>query len=279
MTMTYREALENGCKRLTDGGIPDPMIDAELFLMHVCRCGRNERFMNPGRILTDEEEGRFLEFLDKRCKRIPLQHLTGVQNFMGMDFKVSPAVLIPRADTEILVEEVMKDGAVGASILDMCTGSGCIILSLVKYVSGARGMGADISGDALAVAKENGSLLGLDAEFIQSDLYENIDDSFDIIVSNPPYLTAEEMASLQTEVAHEPALALDGGSDGLDIIRDITKIWKKHLKKGGWLCYEFGDAQHEQVGTILAGNGFDNITFCRDFSGIVRTVAAQKTEE
>ena len=276
MTMTYREALENGCKRLTDGGIPDPMIDAELFLMHVCRCGKNERFMNPGRILTDEEEGRFLEFLDKRCKRIPLQHLTGVQNFMGMDFKVSPAVLIPRADTEILVEEVMKDGAVGASILDMCTGSGCIILSLVKYVSGARGVGADISVDALAVAKENGSLLGLDAEFIQSDLYENIDDSFDIIVSNPPYIKTEVIDTLMPEVRdHDPYIALDGGEDGLDFYRKIIAGAVDHLNRNGKIYLEIGYDEQEAVEEILRNNNFNNITTIKDYSDLPRVVKAE----
>ena len=276
MTMTYREALENGCKRLTDGGIPDPMIDAELFLMHVCRCGRNERFMNPGRILTDEEEGRFLDFLDKRCKRIPLQHLTGVQNFMGMDFKVSPAVLIPRADTEILVEEVMKDGAVGASILDMCTGSGCIILSLVKYVSGARGMGADISENALAVAKENGSLLGLDAEFIQSDLYENIDDSFDIIVSNPPYIKTEVIDTLMPEVRdHDPYIALDGGEDGLDFYRKIIAGAVDHLNRNGKIYLEIGYDEQKAVEEILRNNNFKNITTIKDYSDLPRVVKAE----
>lgn len=204
------------------------------------------------------------------------QHLTGVQNFMGMDFKVSPAVLIPRADTEILVEEVMKDGAVGASILDMCTGSGCIILSLVKYVSGARGMGADISENALAVAKENGSLLGLDAEFIQSDLYENIDDSFDIIVSNPPYIKTEVIDTLMPEVRdHDPYIALDGGEDGLDFYRKIIAGAVDHLNRNGKIYLEIGYDEQEAVEEILRNNNFKNITTIKDYSDLPRVVKAE----
>ncbi|MCR5210381.1 MAG: peptide chain release factor N(5)-glutamine methyltransferase [Lachnospiraceae bacterium] len=274
--MTYREALEKGREQLTEAGIPDPHIDAELLLMHVCGCGKSEKFMNPGRVLSSDEEARLSELLDRRCEHIPLQHLTGVQNFMGMDFKVSSGVLIPRADTEILVEEVMRDGANGASILDMCTGSGCIILSLIKYVSEVRGTGADISTEALAIARENGKTLGLAAEFIQSDLYENIDGCFDIIVSNPPYIKTDVIATLMPEVRdHDPYIALDGGEDGLDFYRKIIAGAVSHLNRNGKVYLEIGYDEQDAVEEILRNNSFKNITTIKDYSDLPRVVKAE----
>ena len=216
----------------------------------------------------------FLQLIEKRAVHIPLQHLTGEQNFMGLDFLVNEHVLIPRQDTEILVEEIMRDLHDGIRILDMCTGSGCILLSLLHYSNDCSGVGVDVSEDALAVARQNADRLAeKQAVFIQSDLFEKVEGSFDLIVSNPPYIRSQEIAGLMPEVReHEPHLALDGKDDGLHFYREIIKGAMPHLKRGGQLFFEIGYDQGEAVQALLAANGYTEIAVVKDYARLDRVV-------
>ena len=216
----------------------------------------------------------FLQLIEKRAVHIPLQHLTGEQNFMGLDFLVNEHVLIPRQDTEILVEEIMRDLHDGIRILDMCTGSGCILLSLLHYSNDCSGVGVDVSEDALVVARQNADRLAeKQAVFIQSDLFEKVEGSFDLIVSNPPYIRSQEIAGLMPEVReHEPHLALDGKDDGLHFYREIIKGAMPHLKRGGQLFFEIGYDQGEAVQALLAANGYTEIAVVKDYAGLDRVV-------
>ena len=211
----------------------------------------------------------------KRSSHIPLQHLTGIQSFMGMEFEVNGNVLIPRQDTEILVEEVMKDGAVGASILDLCTGSGCIILSLLKYVNESDGTGTDISEAALETAVANASRNGISAHFIKSDLFEAVSGKYDVITSNPPYIRSSDIEGLMPEVRdHDPLLALDGGEDGLVFYRRIINEAVDYLKPAGRIYLETGFDQGEQVKEMFMDRGIKDAEIIKDYSGLPRVVKA-----
>lgn len=288
----YRSALERGVKRLSDAGIAEAELDARLLLEWCCKTDRQTLFMTPERPLSLSEETGYEDAIGVRAGHKPLQHITGEQCFMGLDFAVTEDVLIPRADTEILVEEVMKDGYAGTEILDLCTGSGCILLSLLHYGTSVSGVGCDISEAALSVAKENAKRLFSDtngsdndsagiafAEFRQGDLYEalteNNPDRFDIIVSNPPYIVRDIIPTLMPEVKdHEPMLALDGGTDGLDFYRRIIADAPSHLTHEGRIYLEIGYDQADTVSRLLSDAGFSDIRVIRDYAGLDRVVAA-----
>ena len=273
--MNYLNALKTGKDKLQQADIADAATDAELLLMHVCGTERSSRFSHPEYELTEKEECLYQELISKRSSHIPLQHLTGIQYFMGLEFIVDRNVLIPRQDTEILVEEVMKDGAAGSSILDICTGSGCIILSLLKYVNESRGIGTDISEAALEIARKNAEKNDIEAHFIRSDLFDEIEGSFDVITSNPPYIRSSEISSLMPEVRdHDPELALDGGEDGLDFYRKITAGAAEHLNPGGKLYLEIGFDQGGQVKEMCLTQGFKDVEVIPDYSGLPRVVKA-----
>ena len=182
--MTYRELFEYGKKQLEDAGIEETALDARLLLEYICHTDRNALLVHGDSVRSNLEEQFYRMVIEKRAQRIPLQHITGQQEFMGLTFKVNEHVLIPRQDTEILVEEAMRYLSDGMRILDICTGSGCILLSLLKYSNECEGLGVDISDDALAVARENAQNLGLETEFRHSDLLEKVEGKFDMIVSN-----------------------------------------------------------------------------------------------
>ena len=252
--MTYRELYEKGKSALATAGIDEAELDARLLLEFVCGTDRNTLLVHGDRDVTPQEEADYIMLLHKRESRYPLQQLTGVQNFMGLDFCVNEHVLIPRQDTEILVEEVLQNLHDGMHILDMCTGSGCILISLLHYSNNCTGVGADISAEALEVAKQNAARLlegeirsipdmdGVhEIELIKSDLFENISGQFDIIVSNPPYIQTSVIDTLMPEVRdHEPRLALDGSEDGLLFYRKIVQESVIYLKQGGMLFFEIG---------------------------------------
>lgn len=272
--MQYAKLYQIGKEQLQKAGITDAEHDARLLLEFICHTDRNALYAHGDQEIEDEKMQDFLQLIEKRAAHIPLQHLTGEQNFMGLDFLVNEHVLIPRQDTEILVEEIMRDLHDGIRILDMCTGSGCILLSLLHYSNDCSGVGVDVSEDALAVARQNADRLAeKQAVFIQSDLFEKVEGSFDLIVSNPPYIISQEIAGLMPEVReHEPHLALDGKDDGLHFYREIIKGAMPHLKRGGQLFFEIGYDQGEAVQALLAANGYTEIAVVKDYAGLDRVV-------
>ena len=272
--MQYAKLYQIGKEQLQKAGITDAELDARLLLEFICHTDRNALYAHGDQEIEDEKMQDFLQLIEKRAVHIPLQHLTGEQNFMGLDFLVNEHVLIPIQDTEILVEEIMRDLHDGIRILDMCTGSGCILLSLLHYSNDCSGVGADVSEDALAVARQNADRLAeKQAVFIQSDLFEKVEGSFDLIVSNPPYIRSQEIAGLMPEVReHEPHLALDGKDDGLHFYREIIKGAMPHLKRGGQLFFEIGYDQGEAVQALLAANGYTEIAVVKDYAGLDRVV-------
>lgn len=272
--MQYAKLYQIGKEQLQKAGITEAELDARLLLEFICHTDRNALYAHGDQEIEEEKMQDFLQLIEKRAVHIPLQHLTGEQNFMGLDFLVNEHVLIPRQDTEILVEEIMRDLHDGIRILDMCTGSGCILLSLLHYSNDCSGVGVDVSEDALAVARQNADrLVEKQAVFIQSDLFEKVEGSFDLIVSNPPYIRSQEIAGLMPEVReHEPHLALDGKDDGLHFYREITKGAMLHLKRGGQLFFEIGYDQGEAVRALLAANGYTEIAVVKDYAGLDRVV-------
>ena len=271
--MNRKEAYELGITRLTEAGIEETKSDTLLLLDGICHVTRNDILLHGEVVLDESLTQAFEEALTKRCERIPVQYITGVQNFMGLDFTVNENVLVPRFDTEILVEEVMKHLHDGFSILDMCTGSGCILLSLLHYSNDCIGVGVDVSEAALAVAKENCEKLGLTASFLQSDLFEKVEGTYDIIVSNPPYIRSDVIPTLMEEVkGHEPMLALDGREDGLYFYRKIADECPNYLCRGGMLFFEIGYDQGETVSGLMKEKGFKEVCVIKDYVGLDRVV-------
>lgn len=232
------------------------------------------------------DESKILSLLKKRSEGYPLQYLLGQWEFYGYPFKVNENVLIPRADTELIIENVLeicrKNNLTSPKIADLCSGSGCIAITLKKQIPSAEVYAMEISKKAVEIIHSNAVLNNVEINILNDDVLnpktENLP-IFDIIVSNPPYLTQQEMDTLQKEVTFEPSLALFGGADGLDFYRRMTSIWKNFLRKDGWLIYESGDGQHEDIKNILGKNNFYNITLSRDLNNIIRNVTAQKSEE
>ena len=271
--MNYRKLYETGKDRLEKAGIQEAALDARLLLEEVCRTDRNTLLVHGDRAVTEEEETQFRIFIERRSTHEPLQQITGWQEFMGLRFSVTEDVLVPRQDTETLVEEVMRYLRDGMEILDVCTGSGCILLSLLRYSNGCRGVGCDISAKALAVAAQNAKELGISAQFIQSDLFESIEGRFEYIVSNPPYIRKDVIPTLMEEVRdHEPLIALDGGEDGLDFYRKITREATEHLYSGGMLFFEIGYDQGEAVKLLMEEEGYEEVTVSQDLAGLDRVV-------
>jgi release factor glutamine methyltransferase len=280
--MTYRELYEYGINKLSEAGIDEAALDARLLLEHICHTDRNELLVHGDGIRSDLEKQFYEIVIEKRALRIPLQHITGVQEFMGLEFKVNEHTLIPRQDTEILVEEAMRHVSDGMRILDMCTGSGCILLSLLKYSNECEGVGIDISKEALIVARENASRLGLDAEFLCGDLFEPLenyvskktkDRLFDVIVSNPPYIETAVIPTLMPEVReHEPMMALDGMEDGLYFYRKIVDKSIGYIRKGGNLFFEIGYNQGEAVSKLMSDAGYSQVRVIKDYAGLDRVV-------
>lgn len=282
--------LGEGIRILDAAAIEEARLDAWLLLEYTADITRTWYFVHMDEILDEEKEARYLDLCVQRAKHIPLQHLTGQAYFMGYEFMVDERVLIPRQDTEVLVEEAishMKDVR-NPRILDMCTGSGCILLSLLKEFTDATGTGVDISEDALAVAGKNRESLGLSdrAELIQSDLFSgtyfeknsgNEHREYDMLISNPPYIRTAEIEELMDEVRlHDPRLALDGRDDGLYFYEEITAQAGECLKPGGWLMYEIGCDQGSDVAEIMKKNGFTEIEIRKDLAGLDRVVIGRK---
>ena len=247
-TMTLGEALGYGKRQLNEVGIEDAAIDAWYLLEFVTGYDRMMYFLKASEPLSKEQEERYLKYISVRKSHIPLQHITGVQEFMGFEFCVNEHVLVPRQDTEVLVESVLEVLKPGMSVLDMCTGSGCILISLLKMREGVSGTGVDISEDALIVAEKNRNKIGVEAILLQSDLFKNVSGKYDVIVSNPPYIRTAVIQELEEEVKlYDPFIALDGKEDGLYFYRKIVEESVRFLNNGGKLYFEIGHDQGEDV--------------------------------
>lgn len=275
--MNYRELYEQGNRSLTEAGIEEAALDARLLLEAVCETDRSYLLAHGERAVTEEQRKSYVNLIEKRRQRIPLQHILGYQDFMGLHFQVTPEVLIPRQDTETLVEEVMRNLHDGMRILDLCTGSGCILLSLLRYSNGCQGTGTDISGAALAVARRNAMALGVEAAWIESNLFEQVTGKYDVLVSNPPYIPTGVIPTLMEEVReHDPLIALDGGEDGLDFYRKIAEQAPSYMYAGGEIYLEIGSEQAEAVSCLLTDAGFLNVTVYQDLSGLDRVVRGRR---
>lgn len=275
--MKYKEAFDWGRQVLGQAQITEAELDARLLLEYVCQTDRTALFVHGDRQLSEQEQACYEDSINKRAEHIPLQQITGEQNFMGFDFFVNEHVLIPRQDTEVLVEEAMKHVHDGMDILDVCTGSGCILLSLLKYSNDCKGVGIDLSKEALAVAEINAQRLGLTEEgrvtFQESDLFETVEGKFDIIVSNPPYIPTQVVETLMEEVRdHEPRMALDGKEDGLFFYRQIIEATPDYLYRGGMLFFEIGYDQGAAVKELMQQRGFHEVCVKQDYAGLDRVV-------
>ena len=285
--MTIKEALDFGKEKLKNAGIDDFEYDTKEILAKVTGLKPMDFFLHYSDELSEEDEKLFYSLIDKRSERIPLQLLFGTQEFMGYSFGVSKNVLIPRIDTETLCEEAEKLSHDNMRFLDICTGTGCIPIALVKRIKGSKAIGIDISDDAIALSRKNAADLGADCLFYQGDLYDelpselpegfsadgNREVKFDMIISNPPYIKSSEIENLMPEVKdHEPHLALDGGDDGLIFYRRITKDAGTYLKNRGILMFEIGYDEGQAVRDIMKENGFKEIFLKKDLAGNDRVV-------
>lgn len=284
--MVSRSELFRECQAaLEAAGNPDARFDM-MCIFQDCLGDRNPLF-SPLEAVPTDAEALIRAMTERRISGEPLQYILGEWEFYGYPFKVGAGVLIPRPDTETLVDNVIQlcrgNGLTSPKIADLCAGSGCIAVTLKKELPLAEVSAVELSQEALPYLRQNVRLNEADVGIVAGDVLAEETaarlSGLDIVVSNPPYLTAQEMNDLQDEVRREPEMALDGGGDGLGFYRRLTPLWKKSLKSGGFICYEFGMGQHDKVGKILAENGFVNIKFTRDLGGIIRTVTAQKSEE
>lgn len=270
---TYRQVLEDTKETLKNNGIFEYDSNAQILFDEAFGLSRLDYLLNNGQEAQQEGIQRLRDYVDKRLSGIPIQYIIGKAEFYGMTFKVNKDVLIPRFDTEVLVEKALEIIKEGDSVLDMCTGSGCIAISLAKLSRGNKFVAADISEGALKVASENARKLEADIELVQTDLFENIQGRYDIIISNPPYIADEEIETLLDEVKlMEPRLALSGGADGLVFYRKIIKEGKNYLKNGGRIIFEIGCDQGKTVSRLMMDEGYRNVQVIKDLAGLDRVV-------
>lgn len=277
--MTLQEALDFGKRLLQESDITDWKVDAWLLLQHILKIDKAAFLLSCKEVIEPEQLECYHTVLNRRAGHVPLQYITGNQEFMGIDFTVTADVLIPRMDTESLVLEAEKYLRPHMRVLDMCTGSGCIIISLKKRNEWIEAMGSDISDKALKVASKNASDNGVEVTFTQSDLFEKVAGTYDLIISNPPYIPSREVERLMEEVRdYEPRIALDGASDGLRYYRKISKEGYQYLRPGGLLFYEIGCEQAEEVADIMQSAGFKDIKIIQDLAGLDRVVYGGKED-
>lgn len=270
--MTYREAYDKGRKSIVSD---EADIEAAILLEFVCNTERGDLFSHPERLLSVDEEKKYFSLIERRNEKEPVQYITGKTYFYGLEFFCDKSVLIPRFDTEVLVEEVIKRAPKNSELLDLCTGSGCIAICVKHEREDIVVSASDISKEALLVAEKNKDRYNLDIKLIRSDLFENIDKKFDIIVSNPPYIPTKVISGLEDKVKDfEPKGALDGGEDGLDFYKVIAKEAVNYLKDESILIMEIGFDQGEDVSDILHDNGYKNIEVIKDLNGLDRVVYA-----
>lgn len=277
--MTIKQAITKGMIMLKSNNVESPKLKARLLLQYVLDKPRQYIIVYDNKEIDKQQQWQYFVNIEKLTKGVPLQHITHRQEFMKMDFFVDENVLIPRPDTEILVEEVIKIAQKYNSprILDLCTGSGAIAISLKKFVPNADITAVDISEKALEIAQKNAEKLEAKINFVKSNLFDKLDNKkFDIIVSNPPYIRKDEIKKLSEEVQKEPKIALDGGEDGLDFYRIITEQAINYLKTGSFLCFEIGYNQKNDVIKIIEDEQNYKNTYCKkDLYGNDRIIITQ----
>ena len=277
--MTIKQAITKGMIMLKSNNVESPKLKARLLLQYVLDKPRQYIIVYDNKEIDKQQQWQYFVNIEKLTKGIPLQHITHRQEFMKMDFFVDENVLIPRSDTEILVEEVIKIAQKYNSprILDLCTGSGAIAISLKKFVPNADITAVDISEKALEIAQKNAEKLEAKINFVKSDLFDKLDNKkFDIIVSNPPHIRKDEIKKLSEEVQKEPKIALDGGEDGLDFYRIIAEQAINYLKTGSFLCFEIGYNQKNDVIKIIEDEQNYKNTYCKkDLYGNDRIIITQ----
>lgn len=274
---TLESLLKKGTTILKDNGLEEAGLDAWLLLEFKTGKNRAYYFAHGDEPVSDETAAEYLTLIGRRAGHVPVQQLTHQAFFMGYEFYVNENVLIPRQDTETLVEEALKVVKPGMKVLDLCTGSGCIIVSIVHNVPEVEGTATDISKQALLVAKENAKLNQVSVTFERSDLFDNVTGTYDVIVSNPPYIRTGEVVKLMPEVQEfEPMEALDGKEDGLYFYRKIIKECKAYLKPGGHILFEIGYDQGEAVSGLLKEAGFKNVTVIKDLAHNDRVVTGME---
>ena len=262
---------------LAGKGVANARLEAEWLLCEVLSLDRVGLYLNFDKPLQECELAAYRTMVVRRAKREPLQHILGTQEFMGLEFKTTAAALIPRHDTEVLVNEALRVSPAARTVLDIGSGSGCVAIVLARNLPAASMVSVDISAEALELARRNADLNGVTVDFRQGSLFGPVGEGrFDLIVSNPPYIPAAHIASLEPEVReYEPQVALDGGADGLDFYRLIIPSAPGHLNAGGWLLVEVGAGQSGAVTEMFAKNGFSAIFSAKDPAGIDRVVAGR----
>lgn len=279
---TYRELYEEGRRILEQAGLPDAALDARFLLEEVCGTNLQTLLVFPEKKVTEEEVNQYRAFIQRRKDREPTAMILGEWDFMGLTFRLNKSTLIPEQDTEVLVETALEElkrrglGEAPLRILDLCTGSGCILLSLLHKLRNAGGLGTDLSEEALEAARENAVRLGLQERgtFRQGDLWEPVgDERFDLIVSNPPYVPTDVIPTLEPEVrCGEPYAALDGGEDGLVFYRRILKEAAGHLKPSGIIIVESGFDEAAQIAALMQDQKLRGIRTVKDYGGLDRVV-------
>lgn len=285
--VTLRDALREGIARLEKAGTPSAALAAELLLMHVASCDRAHLYAHPEQLIAPSFLAEYFSLLQRRASGTPTQYLTGKQEFWGLEFEVTPDVLIPRPETEHVVEVALA--RIGESrrnapliIADIGAGSGCIAIALATELPNAHIVAADISSPALEVAKRNAARhnVASQIQFVQSDLFASIDSpaEFDLVVSNPPYVARRDATSLPVEVReHEPHSALFAGQDGLDVYRALIAQSESRMKRGSHLVLELGLGQFEAVSELLDSVlGWSRVSATMDLAGIPRVLAATR---
>lgn len=276
-----REIYTEGKNRLQKAGVQSYEFDARQLLFFAFSIDANQYLLDQSMPLSREEEKKvnsYFEAIQKRSEKIPLQYITGEQNFCGLDFYVNENVLIPRLDTEVLVEKILECEEPGQSVMDICTGSGCIAITLQK-LGGFQVMAVDISEEALTLARKNAQRNQAQVTFFQSNMFDQLSNTskVDVIVSNPPYIESKVVDELDDEVKkYEPRLALDGMEDGLHFYRILAREGKRFLNEGGRLYAEIGFDQAEAVKEIFGAQGFLDIQVYKDLAGLDRVVAMHR---